>query len=275
MMKRPLPRGSDIDSARMSGWVDEFSGYRHPVSDGRIDRWLNQFKSGHRDLARRILDCVDFITYQQMAQAFRNLLNTLSGWNRNENLRRGRWRFVALSMSAGESGDPMLHKFRLANGLNGRQYNDLFIYKSELLSQNLGPHDTVVFVDDFAGTGRQVCDAWTMIEELLPGDPVVFLILVSVSIGAREKISNQTRITVVPYMELTGCDNIFSPKCKHFTSSEKDTILEYCRIADNRKPKGFSDCGFVIVFAHNCPNNSIPILHAHHPKWAGLFRRSD
>lgn len=34
-------------------------------------------------------------------------------------------------------------------------------------------------------------------------------------------------------------------------------------------------CGFVIVFAHTCPNNSIPILHVSHTKWQGLFRRYD
>ncbi len=35
------------------------------------------------------------------------------------------------------------------------------------------------------------------------------------------------------------------------------------------------DCGFVIVLAHKCPNNTIPILHARRAGWEGLFRRHE
>ncbi len=274
-MRAPLPPGMPIDNHRMAGWVGLFSGYRHAVTEQRVDRWLNQFRTNDRDLAARALDCVDFITHEQMAAAFRSILNSLNGWSRDANFRQGRWRFVAFSTSAGQSGDSMLHRFRLANGLSGRQYNELFIYKSQLLSENLGPEDTVVFVDDFSATGTQACDGWGDIEELLPGDPTVFLVLVAASSAARERIGNETGLTVVPHIELTEQDNIYLPACGYFTQHEKDTLLRYCRVADNRYPRGFGNCGFVIVFAHNCPNNSIPILHGYHPRWEGLFRKHD
>lgn len=262
--------------ARMGNWTSDFTGYRHAITEERIDRWLGQFDKKDRDLAARTLDCIDFITHEQMTKAFRSILSSLNGWSRNRKERVGRWRFVAFSVSAGESGDTMLHKFRLATGLNGRQYNDFFIHKSDLLKEKLGPNDTVVFVDDFSGTGKQVCDAWAEnIEELLPGTPNIFLILVAASISARKRIEEETELTVNSSIELTDRENIFSPNCNHFTSEEKEILLKYCRRADGRQPKGFGDCGFVIVFAHNCPNNSIPILHARHQKWEGLFRRYD
>ena len=275
-MKKPSRRKAKIDMARMSAWTSLFAGYRQSVTEQRIDRWLNQFKENDRDLAARILDCVDFITYEQMTNAFRSILKSLNGWHIDESHRSGKWRFVAFSLSAGESGDTMLHRFRLANKLNGKQYSDLFIHKSELLRENLGPEDTVVFVDDFSGTGKQVSEAWAdNIEELLPGNPNIFLVLVAASVSARKKIEKVTRLMVNSYIELADKDNIFSSECKHFTLADKNTILVYCEKADKRRPKGFGDCGFVIAFAHNCPNNSIPVLHAHHSKWEGLFRRYD
>ena len=126
-MRRPLRRGTPIDMARMTSWVSLFAGYRISVTEQRIDRWLDQFADSDRDAAARVLDCVDYFTHEQMASAFRSVLRGMDRWNMRQRERRGQWRFVAFSASAGESGDTMLHKFRLANGLGSRKHNQLFI----------------------------------------------------------------------------------------------------------------------------------------------------
>jgi hypothetical protein len=274
-MKRPMPRGSAIDMARMARWAADFTGYRTSVTEPRIDRWIEQFRVRDRDLAARILDSVEFITREQITTAFRSILNTLPGWNIEERFRQGRWRFVPFTASAGESGDTMLHQFRLANNMASKKFNELFIYKSDLLKQALGPDDKVVFVDDFSGSGKQVCDEWPIIEELLPDNPNIYLVLVAATARAVSKIEKETNLTPVPYSRLDNSDNIFSPSSRHFTPAEKQTILDYCKRVDSRKPQGFGDCGLVVVLAHNCPNNSIPILHINRPSWEGLFRRHD
>jgi hypothetical protein len=260
----------------MTSWTSVFSGYRHSINEQRIDRWLEQFDGAHRDLAARVLDSVDFVTHEQMASSFRETVKIMGGWDPDPNQRQGNWRFVGFSVSSGESGDTMLHKFRLANRLTGKQYNPLFIHKSELLAGNLGHEDTVVFVDDFTGTGSQVTDAWAEnIQELLPGNPRIFIVFAAASARARVKIETETSLTVISGIELTEHDDLFSSACVHFTQDEKDVILEYCRRSDRRYPRGYGDCGFLLVFAHNCPNNSIPILHAFNRRWEGLFRRYD
>ena len=144
----------------------------------------------------------------------------------------------------------------------------------DLLRENLGPGDSVVFVNDFAGTGAEVCEAWVKdVAELLPEGPNTYLILVAASSTARQAISQTTGLAVAPSFELTESDNIFADACSHFDVGEKAALLEYCKKADRGFPKGYGDCGFVIVFAHRCPNNTIPILHADHHRWTGLFRR--
>ena len=45
-MKQPRPRGTDIDPNRLNDWLDDFTGYRHQVSESRIARWLGQFDDG-------------------------------------------------------------------------------------------------------------------------------------------------------------------------------------------------------------------------------------
>jgi len=272
-VKSPVRRGSPINNRRMASWTALFSGYRHAVTEERIDRWLAQFKPDDRDLAARILDCVEFVTHEQMTSAFRSILAGFPGWHRDETRRAGKWRFVAYSASAGESGDSMLHKFRLANDLGLSRFNKLFIHKRDLLREEIGPEDTVIFVDDFAGTGDQVCANWPEMQELLPLNPAIYLVLIAASTHARTRITDQTSLAVLPYIELTDGDNVYSPQCRHFTPTERGILVGYGKRADKRFPKGHGDCGMVIVFAHNCPNNSIPILHAYHGKWEGLFRR--
>jgi hypothetical protein len=259
----------------MTGWVTDFAGYRLPVTDGRIERWLNQFAQPDQDLAARVLDCVDFISRTQMIAIFRTFLDTCVGWNIDEGRRRGKWFFVAFSASAGESGDEMLHLFRLANRLNGRQFNRLFKHKSELFRENPGPNDTIVFIDDFSGTGNQICTYWPEMQELLPEGPQIYLVLVAAGVNACHRIEAETDLNLNPGIRLTEQDNIFSDSCEHFTPDEKDILLRYCRIASRTMPRGRGDSGFVIILSHTCPNNTIPILHAFRPQWEGLFRRYD
>lgn len=273
-MKQPRPRGAAIDANRLRDWLEDFSEYRYAVSESRIERWLNQFGADYRNLAARVLDCVDFVSRERISTAFRSLLNGLPGWSPIEGERTGKWRFVPFSVSAGESGDALLYDFRLANGLDSKKYNELFVHMRDLLRENLGSDDTVVFVDDFAGTGDQVCGAWvTDMAELLSGGPNTYLLLVASSRAAREAISSSTNLTVVRLFELDDSDNIFSDMCPHFDAGEKAALLVHCKKADRRNPKGYGECGFVVVFTHRCPNNTIPILHANHENWVGLFRR--
>jgi hypothetical protein len=182
-----------------------------------------------------------------------------------------------MSGSAGESGDGMLYQFRVANSLDGKGFKELFISRSDLIREKLTASDTVVLLDDFSGTGQQVCDAWSdpavAYGELLAGVGKVYLIVVAASRAARDRIMHETSISLMPAHELHEADNIFSDHCKHFTRADKERILHYGEIADRKLPKGYGDCGFVIVFQHRSPNNSIPILHALHSRWVGLFPR--
>jgi hypothetical protein len=287
-VKRPFAPGTAVDAKRFKRWIDRFGSYRAGIINVTIQGWLEQFHKKDRDLAARVLDAVEFYGQTQIHAAYRQVLEALPGWHKLAAKRKGRWRFAAMSGSAGESGDAMLYQFRIANGLDARSFNELFVSRSDLFRQpmlpdddpqKLGKDDVVVLLDDFSGTGTQVCGAWndpaTSFGALLAGVGKVYLILVAASKAARERIAAETAISPVPAHELHESDNVFSEQCKHFTKADRDRLLHYGEIADKRSPKGFGDCGFVVVFQHRPPNNSIPILHADHSKWTALFPRHD
>lgn len=273
-MKKPKRRNAAINAQRIRAWGNEFANYRHAVSEQRLLEWIEQFAPNHRDLSARVLDCIDIITHDQIAAAYKSILRGLDGWNRDEGRRVGKWRFVAYSASAGESGDAMLHKFRIANNLAGDCYKDLFIHRSDLLREELGPDDSVVFIDDFVGSGDQACKSWgDVFGELVANIGRVYLVVVAAQQQALQRISTETDLEVVSQICLAKSDNVFDSACKHFNNDEKSALLGYCQKVDRKKPKGHGDCGLLLVFAHSCPNNSIPILHKSKRNWEPLFRR--
>ena len=275
-MKKPKRRGTAINSQRVREWANEYANYRHSVPDERIRDWIRQFDDTHGDLAARVLDCIDFITHDQIAAAFKTILQGLEGWNRIKQRREGKWRFVAYSASAGESGDSMLHKFRIANNLASNTYNELFIHRSDLLREGLGTDDNIVFVDDFVGSGDQACDSWgNQFGELVADVGRVYLVVVAARRQAVERIRAETELELVPHIHLAEGDDVFASACKRFNNDEKAALLKYCKKVDSRKPKGHGDCGLLLAFAHTCPNNTIPILHKSNRYWEPLFRRYD
>jgi len=272
-MKRLSRRNAAIDLRRLRSWVNEFAGYRHSVPEERIRDWIAQFGT-HDDLAARVLDCIHFFTHDQIVAAFRSVLPSLEGWDTHKSKRDGKWRFIAYSASAGESGDSMLHKFRHANNLAGRKYDELFIHRSDILRARLGPDDTVVLIDDFVGSGKQACESWSnQFGELLADVGRVYLVVVAAYPLALRRIANETSLELVPHVHLSEADNVFSSHCHHFNATEREALFKFCTQANAKEPKGHGECGLLVVFAHSCPNNSIPVLHTSNSKWEGLFRR--
>jgi len=93
--------------------------------------------------------------------------------------------------------------------------------------------------------------------------------------GAKQRIGEETTLSLVPVRQMENRDGLYSDDCTHFLQAEKDKILVYSRRAYPAKPKGHGDCGYLLVFQHRCPNNSIPILHRSNRRWDALFPRHD
>jgi hypothetical protein len=274
-VRTPRPAGTAIDARRRSTWQRRFASYRQGVTEQGILDWLNAFENRDRDTAARLLDAVEFVSAEQIHGAFRSLLSILPGWHIDPNRRNGKFVFVAFSTSAGESGDNMLHQFRLANNLNHRQFDPLFIGRSDLLRADLGTDDTVVFVDDFVGTGNQAVTAWEkMFQELTTEVGNVYLATVAAYQVGSNEIKNKTRMQLLAHRALSYRQSLFHDNCQHFTPHEKQRILHYCKVASPNHPRGFGDCALAVVLYHQCPNNSLAVLHAASRNWDPLFPRS-
>jgi hypothetical protein len=228
------------------------------------------------DVAARVLDSVELVSRLQIEAAFKTLMASVPGWHRRKSMREGKWRFVPYSFSSGESGDQMIAAFRQAMGMRTRHYDELFIFPRNLIDQQLSGQDTVVLIDDFSGSGDQACKSWKrLFRELVGGAGTVYLMVIAATTAAQDAIRQETDLEVLSHFNLDSRDDFFSPDCKHFTDAEKAIIRSYCEEHFPDEAKGYSDCGLLFVMQHDCPNNSIPILHKHRRnKWVPIFPRS-
>lgn len=257
---------------REETWIDRFRYYRDPPDRFAIDDWLALFNEDHQEVARKVLDRVVVVSEREIQQGYRAALAALPGWQDRNEANGGRWFFVGFGR-AGESGPAMVRIFREASDLALARYNHLFCELSDLPGLKLTALDTVVFIDDFSGTGRQVCRMWPTVAEMVASEAVCHLILTAATTTAVQAIGGRTELILHTRMTLDESDNVLAPANTEFSSDEKDVIRAYGAIADPRKPEGYGGSGLLFVLSHKTPNNTLPILHINEPHWRGLFPR--
>src|SRR5262249_43913234 len=135
-MRAAANRGAPVDAARKTQWLKRFRFYREPPDEDALESWLSRFKGGSRDVAARILDCVEVISEKQIQNGYRTSLEKLPGWARIKKERDGNWYFVGFG-HAGESGQAMVRTFREANKLNDARHDDLFCTVADIASKKL------------------------------------------------------------------------------------------------------------------------------------------
>lgn len=254
-------------------WVERFRVYRKPPGKADILAWLALFSPEHVPAAKKILNAVKVVSEVDIHRCYKASLEGLPGWSRDANAREGRWYFVGVG-SAGESGPAMLRMFREANGLTSDKWQSYFVTMRELPSLRLSAFDKVVFVDDFAGSGKQITDYWPTMQELVASEAKCYLLLTATTQAAATLIGQETELNLISCIVMGDADNIFSEQCMLLSTEEKTAIHEYGKVAWDAWPRGFREGGLLLVLSHKTPNNTVPVLHANKPAWPGLFPRT-
>jgi hypothetical protein len=261
-----------VTADQLADWLARFRYYRRPPSEQDIRAWLDHFAAGDQAVAEKVLDHVTVVSEEEIQRGYRIALEAIPGWNRRRDRRRGEWVFAGFG-GPGQSGSDMLRKFREANRLSADRFDYLFSAIGNLASLELTQQDTVVFVDDFSGTGDQVANLWPVHAELA-GGARSFLILTAATQQAVERILTLDDLDELLVAQVLGTEaNVFSEDNLQFTAAERAIILPYCVLSDPRNPTGFGSCGLLFVLSHKTPNNTLPILHANKATWRGLFPR--
>jgi hypothetical protein len=148
--------------------------------------------------------------------------------------------------------------------------------------------ERVVIVDDFVGTGatavRRLSEHAAVIREAaqITGRPVVLGVACAFQEGQRhidQWISdNDLLVTTAVGEMLASTDRAFNEGAGIFESADdrlvaKRLFEDVARGLGSTEPLGTGEQEALVVFEHNCPNNTLPLLWKKTEAWTPLFER--
>ena len=204
----------------------------------------------------------------------------------------GRTRFLGIG-NPSESGTHLLYLFRQANRLD----KELFIHTHEVFDWTqsrptvLDEIDRLVFIDDLAGSGTQAIrysrGFVKQVKAQKPNLHIAYHMLFATT-KALAQIRRTTQFDQVDAVcELDDSFRCVADESRYFPANVEGVTLEAARemarrygqqLAGKATALGFKNGQLLLGFAHNIPNNTLPILwHRGHSnrRWSPLFERHD
>lgn len=245
-----------------------------PLSLLAGNRWLNQFESGDRQLAGKLLDSVIYISesktreilVQQNAELMRRL---------NEiGLPAKKLVYVQVH-DAGSSSPVMLNLLRDAAKLEklGCKFVDAHdSLRLNRIMNELG-EGALIYVDDFVGTGNQFCSERDFAAQSFVGSFSEFILAPSICEEALERLNERGIQAFSGHMH-SKAERPLHAESTLFSLTEKQRLTKVC----NKVSKfglGYKGLATMVVLYRNAPN-TIPIVFrgdTNQTTFKGIFPR--
>jgi hypothetical protein len=265
------------------------------VGPEEVRAWLEQFgDSSNQRLALALLENLEFFPVRRVRESFIEL-HRLARRNTREDLttrshlkQRKRRDFVVAYMEPdGKSAHTMAQHYADANNISRE-----CVIAVERAAPLIDKHQVqrVVIVDDFIGTGQTVSDRMReRAQDIRKAAEMTHReVLLAVVCGFEEGVIRAQAsidalalpMEVAVATELDRANRAFDESSRVFSSSEdrlvaRRTVEELGRELGSEEPLGTGDLQALVVFEHNCPNNSLPVLWkgSETLPWKPLFAR--
>ncbi len=293
-------RWSDI-----TAWAENFTGKKVPREDEKLHALfaLSRFMYFSRRLTREMLkalyrDHFEAPTMQRIRRNFRGTKD-VSLLRKQYRDQLSATRFVGLGNPA-ESGAHLLYVFRQVNDLPKDYFADLLsAFASKPSAVRSGEIEyqirdasvnRIVFFDDIVGSGTQARQYLSEeLKRIRAGDPnfeLSFLALFATTEGL-ERLNAPELFDgrAACLFELDSSFKAFSANARYFADSPEwfnaadfqAMARQYGAKLQPRLPVGYKDGQLLLAFAHNTPDNTLPIFwdQGTQMQWHPVFPRFD
>lgn len=224
----------------------------------KIKKWLENFLPSEYAYALRVMEKIAFYSNSQVEEWVAILAETIRSIYK-EGLTDVY--FFGIGNSPSDSGSKFLYSFRQKLKLSD------FNFPKEIEKVKPLNPKALIFVDDIIGTGKQASRYFQKNLKDLNID-CYYCALVGFKNGIDYIKENSGFKKVFVAKILSDSDQAFSPNSTIFPAeNEKIKIKEIAQKYGNELypigPLGFNNCQAMVVFEHNVPNNTLPII------WAG------
>ena len=259
--------GSEFQS-----YLDVFKG---DVTHAAFATWLYQFEPDDRET---VLDLVSAFTYVSLHDVF-DLLDKLFSRLLSEHAIDPEKTWFMPCGYVAKSGDAVAYFFKRRNALP----DHAFLRASDLTEARLRERPTVVFIDDFVGSGqlvaRTIDELVAPMKERVPEARFIFSTLLGLERGLH-RFSDQTNIalcvakTVGLEAEPFSAESKVFPNAVSRASAEK-VIRKYTERLSPKSPLGYGGSQALLGFFFGTPNNTLPIFWRNTPDWKPLLPHGD
>lgn len=247
-----------------------------PVTFGATWRWLRQFKSENRQALAKVLDSMVYFDEQAAVKALVEGNRKIVAKLAEDGI--GYEQLIYMQHdAAGSSSAMMLHLLRDAAQLQLRGATLLDSRSKDAISEQTKriSSGAIIYVDDFAGTGRQLLDSRAQVTPYVAGSFSEFFL--SVAICEEAEIEMQLD-SVVPVAQMVHreIDRPFSDKSSVLSASERASILSSSRDIFGEDSLGFGRLASNVVLYRNAPDSTPRILRGSQGQkpYQGIFPRT-
>ena len=255
-----------------------------PVSVDQAVQWVLQFDRDDYGLAIRILEHIAVLSQANIRSAFAVAQAKLErvAAEKDAPIRPGNTLYAGVGHAA-KSGALMAYHYRLAASVSA---NNFFVHE-EGDDIDFAKVENIVLLDDVIGTGDTVVEDVTEIapavHSLLKTRNLFVLTVAGYDKGVAHVVE-KTGASVIAALEYASSDTVTDLDATFYAGlpmAERartlDRIKRYCRIcteADPRFALGYGNIGGLLVFDHNTPNTTLPLIWARGNGWRPLFPRA-
>jgi hypothetical protein len=257
--------------------VLRYRGYLpQPLTLARVLRWLKQFKRGDRIHIRRLLKHVLYlpevtvktVLVEQNAALMKRLID--AGLQPHQII------YIQVH-DAGSSSPVMLNMLRDAAQLEQRGVT--LLDSKNTLEINEKTNDfgegALVYIDDFIGSGTQICEARDFAAQFVVGSFSEFVLTPCICEEGRQQLDDRGIEVFSGHVHLK-VDRPLQAESVLFKESTKERLIEICDQIDNKIPLGYRHMATMVVLYRNSPDN-IPVLfrgNPHQSPHVGIFPRT-
>lgn len=272
-----LPSSVRIYSDRIAAAVEKWP---IDVSVDRALKWVLQFDAVDYPLAIRVIENLDVFGTAEIRASLEvantKLLRTIA--EKGAPVKGGNTLYAGIG-SAAKSGAMISYHYRVMADISEED----FFSSEEEQELDLSKIENIVLVDDVIGTGKTVASEVKRIAEevyVLAKARNIFVLTVAGYEDGIQHVIAESGAAVVTALEYSTKDTVANLDAEFYAGLSVadravafERLKRYCRVI-SKSDLGFGGLGGLLVFDHNTPNTTLPIVWHTGKGWVPLFRRA-
>lgn len=242
----------DADKRSLISEKISFMGERPGKMEVRLDKWLANFSSSEeKALALKLFLCLDYFSEEKINELLEIYKTKISQYL----LGRGKtWDDIIIVTPGGHADSSHAHAYKLTKIW---RITPGIVLSREQLDKKTIEDKSLIFFNDTHGTGNQfIKEFYDLIFDV--GAENCIIVCITVTKNALKLFrKNLTGITVIPEV---STPTLF--EMDGFTTEEITLIKKLGNKVYAKHPIGFGDCGLLVAYHFQCPNNNLPIIWA-------------